>query len=109
MVARGAGSRRAPGALAAWSPRTGRHGAALVGGPMMANRWHGDAGDLAGPTGRTSGKEEGAGAHQKGGSTMRQREWRQAAAFNGGGVAPVVADECGEVLQLEGDKGVGGG
>jgi hypothetical protein len=28
------------------------------------------------------------------------------AAFNSGGVAPVVVDECGEVLQLEGDKGV---
>jgi hypothetical protein len=36
----------------------------------------------------------------------RRRKRRWAAAFNDGGVAPVVTDECGEVLQLEGDKGV---
>jgi hypothetical protein len=27
-------------------------------------------------------------------------------AFNGGGVAPVVIDECGEVVHLEGGKGL---
>jgi hypothetical protein len=52
------------------------------------------------------GKEEGAGAHQKGGSMVRWPKRCWASAFNGGGVAPVVIDECGEVLQLEGYKGV---
>jgi hypothetical protein len=46
-------------------------------------------------------KEERAGAHQNGVPTVRRRKWRRAAAFNGGGVAPVVVDERGEVLQLE--------
>jgi hypothetical protein len=44
------------------------------------------------------GKEEGVGAHQSGGPTVRRRERCRAAAFNGGGVAPVVIDECGGVL-----------
>jgi hypothetical protein len=52
------------------------------------------------------GKEEGAGAHQSGGPTVRQRKRRRAAVFNGGGVGPVVVDECGGVLYLEGDQGV---
>jgi hypothetical protein len=44
------------------------------------------------------GKEEGAGAHQSGGPTVRRRKRRRAAVFNGGEVAPVVVDECGGVL-----------
>jgi hypothetical protein len=52
-----------------------------------------------------TGQGGGAGAHQKGGSTMRRCKRHQAAAFNGGGVAPVVIDKCGEVMQLEWDKG----
>jgi hypothetical protein len=52
------------------------------------------------------GKEERAAAHQNGGLTVRRRKRRRAMAFNGGGVAPVVIDECGGPLQLEGDQGV---
>jgi hypothetical protein len=52
------------------------------------------------------GKEERVGAHQNGGSTMRRRKRRRAAVFNGGGVAPVLIDEGGWILQLEGDPGV---
>jgi hypothetical protein len=51
------------------------------------------------------GKKERAGAHQNGGPTVRRRKRRRAMAFNGGGVAPVVIDECGGALQLEGDQG----
>jgi hypothetical protein len=46
------------------------------------------------------------GASERGGSTTRRRERRRAVAFNGGKTALVVVDECGEVLQLEGGKGV---
>jgi hypothetical protein len=52
------------------------------------------------------GKEEGAGAHRSSGSTARRCKQRWAAVFNGGGVAPMVVDEGGWVLQLEGDPGV---
>jgi hypothetical protein len=50
--------------------RRGHH--AHAGGPMSANQRHGAVSGLAGATGRTSGKEEGVGAHQKGGSTVRR-------------------------------------
>jgi hypothetical protein len=50
------------------------------------------------------GKEEKTGAHQNGGPMVRRHKRCQAAVFNGGGVAPVVIDECGWVLQLEGDQ-----
>jgi hypothetical protein len=53
-----------------------------------------------------SGKEERAGAHRNGVPTVRRCKRRRAAAFNGGGVAPVVINERGEVLQLERDPGV---
>jgi hypothetical protein len=52
---------------------------------VAANRWQGVAGDLAGATGRMPSKGERAGAPQKGGLIER-----------------------GEVLWLEGDKGVRG-
>jgi hypothetical protein len=68
-------------------------------------RWQGVAGDLEGATGRVPGKEERVGAHRNGGSTVRQRKWRRAAVFNGGGVAPVVVDKGGWVLQLEETRG----
>jgi hypothetical protein len=51
-------------------------------------------------------KEEEAWAHQSGGPMVRRCKRRQAAVFNGGGVASVVVDEGGWVLQLEGDPGV---
>jgi hypothetical protein len=44
-------------------------------------------------------KEERAGAHRNGGSIMRQHKRCRAAVFNSGGVAPVVVDVCGGVLQ----------
>jgi hypothetical protein len=72
----------------------------------VAQRRQGVVGDLEGSTGEVPGKEERAGAHRNGVPTVRQRKRRWAAAFNGGGVAPVVVDERGEVLQLEGDPGV---
>jgi hypothetical protein len=52
------------------------------------------------------GKGERAGAHWNGVLTVRRCKRHRAAAFSGGGVAPVVVDEHGEVLQLEGDPGV---
>jgi hypothetical protein len=52
------------------------------------------------------GKEEGAGVHWSGGPTVRRRKRCWAAVFDGSGVAPVVVDEGGWVLQLEGDPGV---
>jgi hypothetical protein len=51
------------------------------------------------------GKEERAGAHQNGVPTVRRRKRSRAVAFNSGGVASVVVDERGVVLQLEGDRG----
>jgi hypothetical protein len=107
--AHGAGSLRASGMLTAWSPH-----AVCASGVTVARlstaRWRLAGGkvlpvSLRGATGRTSGKEEEAGAHEKGGSTVRQRKRQRAAVFISGGVAPVVVDECGEILQLEGDKG----
>jgi hypothetical protein len=52
------------------------------------------------------GKEERAGAHRNGGSMARRCKRCRPAVFNGGGVAPVVVDEGGWVLQLEGDPRV---
>jgi hypothetical protein len=52
------------------------------------------------------GKKEREGAHWNGVPTVRRRKRCRAAAFNSGRVAPVVVDERGEVLQLEGDPGV---
>jgi hypothetical protein len=60
-----------------------------------APRRQGVAGDLEGGTGEVSGKEETSGAHQNGVSTVRRCKRRRAAAFNGGGVAPVVVEERG--------------
>jgi hypothetical protein len=53
-----------------------------------------------------SGKEERAGVHQNGGSTVRRCKWRQAVAFIGGEGAPVVAGRGDEALQLGRGKGV---
>jgi hypothetical protein len=89
-------------------PRVGRHGGALAGSSAAASRWQGVAGDLEGGTGEVLGKEERAGAHRNGVPTARRRKRRRAAAFNGGWVALVVVDKRGEVLQLEGDPGLGG-
>jgi hypothetical protein len=70
-------------------------------------RWRqGVGGDLEGSIGEVPGKEERAGAHRNGVPTVRRHKRHWAAAFNDGGVAPVVVDEPREVLQLEGDPGV---
>jgi hypothetical protein len=78
---------RAPGALAAWSPRAvlwrcvvacelgaGQRGGTLAGGPVVASRRQGTAGELAGATGRTPSKAVGGGAHLSSGAAWRQ--WR---------------------------------
>jgi hypothetical protein len=77
-----------------------------VGGSAVAHRRQGVAKDLEGATGEVPGKESRDGAHRGGRATVGRREVAGAAAFNGGGVAPVVVDEGGGVLQLEGDPGV---
>jgi hypothetical protein len=85
--------RASAGTVTTRRPRVGRHGGALVG-------------DLKGSIGEVLGKEERAGAHRNGVPTVRRHKRRRAAVFNDGGVAPVVVEERGEVLQLEGDPGV---
>jgi hypothetical protein len=77
----------------------------LAGASAGAGRWQGVVGDLEGATGKVPGKDERAGAHRNGGSTVRRRKQRQAAVFNGGGVAPVVVDVCGGVLQHRCERG----
>ncbi len=52
------------------------------------------------------GKEERAGAHRNGGSTVRRCQRRRAAAFIGGEGAPVVAGGGDEVMQLGRGEGV---
>jgi hypothetical protein len=81
-------------------------GGALAGGSVVARRQQGVVGDLEGDTGEVLGKEERAGAHRNGVPMVRRRKRRRAMVFNGGGVAPVVVDEGGWVLQFEGDPGV---
>jgi hypothetical protein len=84
--------------------RAGRRGGALADGSAAASRRQGVVGDLEGATGEVPGKEEGAGAHQNCGPMVRRRKQRRVAVFNGSGVAPVVVDECAEILQLKGDQ-----
>jgi hypothetical protein len=91
------------------APRARRRGhhaqnSTVVRSPVA--QWQDLAGDLEGATGEVPSKEERAGAHQNGVPTLRRRKWCQAAAFNGGGIAPVVVDEGRWVLQLEGDPRV---
>jgi hypothetical protein len=52
------------------------------------------------------GKKSEDGAHRGGRESVWRREVAGAVMFNGGGVASVVVDESGWVLQLEGDPGV---
>jgi hypothetical protein len=92
--------------VSTWSPRADRTQDGAVARSPVARRRQGDVGDLEGTTGEVSGKEEGAEAHRSGVPTVRRRKRHRAAVFNGGGVAPVVVDERGGVLQLEGDPGV---
>jgi hypothetical protein len=84
----------------------GRRGGTLAGGLAAASRSYGVVRDLEGGTGEVPGKEERVGAHRNGVLTVRRCKRRRAAEFNGGGVAPMVIGEHGEVLQLKGDPGV---
>jgi hypothetical protein len=79
-------------------PHVGRRGGTLTGGSAVARRRQSVARDLEGGTGEVPGKEERAGAHRNGVPTVRRCKRHRAAAFSGGGVAPVVIDERGEVL-----------
>jgi hypothetical protein len=77
----------------------GQRGGVLSGGSAVAQRWQGVAGDLEGVTGKVPGKEERAGAHRNGGSTVRRHKRRRAASFVGGEGAPVGGDDGCGVLQ----------
>jgi hypothetical protein len=81
-------------------PRAGWRGGVLAGCSAVARRQQGVAGDLEGVTGKVPGKQEGAGAHRNGGSTVRREESSVMVAFASGEGAPVVMVECDEVLQL---------
>jgi hypothetical protein len=87
-------------------PRVGWRGSALAGGSAVACRRQGVADEHRWGPGVAPDKEERVRAHRNGGSMVRRCKRRRAAVFNGSGVAPVVIDEGGWVLQLEGDPGV---
>jgi hypothetical protein len=76
---------------------------------MAASRRQGAAGKDQWDPGVAPGKEEGAGAHQRGGSMVRWCKRLRAAAFNGGGGGPVAGGDEGVALQLRGGReGCGG-
>jgi hypothetical protein len=93
-----------PGSPAQWGTRpawpAATRGGVLAGCSAVARRQQGVAGDLEGVTGKVPGKQEGAGAHRNGGSTVRREESSVTVAFASGEGAPVVMVECDEVLQL---------
>jgi hypothetical protein len=72
----------------------------------VARRWQGVLGEHRWGPGEAPDKKSGDRAHRGGRATVGRREMAGAAAFNGGGVAPVIVDQGGWVLQLEGDPGV---
>jgi hypothetical protein len=76
------------------------------GGSAVACLWQGVAGEHRWGPGVAPGEKSEDGAHRGGRATMGRREVAGAAVFNDGGVAPVVVNEGGGVLQLEGDPGV---
>jgi hypothetical protein len=78
----------------------------LTSGSAVARRWQGVVEDLEGVTGKVPGKEERAGTHRNGRSTVRQCEWRRAAAFIGGEGALVGGDGGCGVLQHQRGKAV---
>jgi hypothetical protein len=93
---------RAPGALMAWSPRA-VHAQGSTVARLPAARWgrQGVASEFTGTIGRTQA--------QGGGGKGAPERWvddEVTQVASGGEVAPVVVDECGEVLQLEGDNRV---
>jgi hypothetical protein len=72
----------------------------------VAHQRQGVAGEQRWGPGVAPGKKSEDGAHRGGRMTVGRREVAGAVAFNSGGVAPVVVDEGGGVLQLEGEPGV---
>jgi hypothetical protein len=64
-----------------------RRGGVLTGSSVVAGRWQSVAGELAGATGRASGKAVGGGAHP-----------------SGGAAAPVTDDVDGVALQCQGRR-----
>jgi hypothetical protein len=72
----------------------------------VARQWQVVAEDLEGVMGKVPGKEERAGAHQNGGSTVRRCKRRRAVAFISGEGAPVGGDGGCGVLQHQRGKGV---
>jgi hypothetical protein len=77
----------------------------LAGGSALTRRWQGVAEALEGVTGKVPDKEERAGTHRNGGSMVRWRKRRRAAAFVGGEGAPVGGDGGCGVLQHRRGKG----
>jgi hypothetical protein len=73
---------------------------------VVARRRQGVCGDLEGVTGKVPDKEERAGSHRNGGSTVRRCKRRRAATFVGGEGAPVGGDGGCGVLQHRRGKGV---
>jgi hypothetical protein len=73
---------------------------------VAAHRWKGAAGKHQWDPGVAPSKEEGAGAHQRGESTVRRCKQLWAAAFYGSGGAPVVGGDEGVALQLGERRGV---
>jgi hypothetical protein len=103
---RGLLQRARAGVVTTCRPRVGRRGGVLAGGSAVARRRQGVARDLEGVTGKVPGKEERAGAHRNGWSTVRRCKRRRAAAFISGDGAPVVAGGGDEALQLGRGEGV---
>jgi hypothetical protein len=98
-LCRGARTGRARGVVTVHSPHMGQRGGTLVGDKVLPTSTSGT------PRWRWARRRGHGRIRRGGGSTTRRRERRRAVAFNSGKTALVVLDECGEVLQLEGDKG----
>jgi hypothetical protein len=76
----------------------------LTGGPVAVSQRQGAVGRHQWDPEVAPGMEDGAGAHQRGGSTARPRNLLRAAAFYISGGASVAGDDEGAVLQLEGGR-----
>jgi hypothetical protein len=106
---RGSGPRRigrecvgcAHGAVTARSPCVRRRGGTLASGSMVAGRWQGVLGEHQWVPGVAPGKEEGAGAHQRGGSTTGEGQRWQLNGVLRPRWSPAAREGGSEVLQLE--------